>query len=65
MAFIKTPVKGMNDMLPADMRLREHVLQMIKESYTAYGFSAIETPCMEHIDNLTGKQGGENVSKRI
>ena len=60
MAFIKTPVKGMNDMLPADMRLREHVLQMIKESYTAYGFSAIETPCMEHIDNLTGKQGGEN-----
>ena len=26
MKFIKTPVKGMCDMLPADMRLREHVL---------------------------------------
>ncbi len=60
MAFIKTPVKGMNDMLPSDMRLREHVLHMIKESYARYGFSQIETPCMEHIENLTGKQGGEN-----
>ena len=26
MKFIKTPVKGMCDMLPADMRLREHVV---------------------------------------
>ena len=25
MKFIKTPVKGMCDMLPADMRLREHI----------------------------------------
>ena len=38
MKFIKTPVKGMCDMLPADMRLREHILQMIKTSYAAYGF---------------------------
>ena len=60
MKFIKTPVKGMNDMLPADMRLREHVLALIKENYAKYGFSQIETPCMEHIENLTSKQGGEN-----
>ena len=39
MKFIKTPVKGMCDMLPADMRLREHVLGMIKETYGACGFS--------------------------
>lgn len=58
--FIKTPVKGMTDMLPADMRLREHVLALIKENYARYGFSQIETPCMEHIENLTSKQGGEN-----
>ena len=58
--LIKTPVKGMNDMLPADMRLREHVLTLIKENYARYGFSQIETPCMEHIENLTSKQGGEN-----
>lgn len=60
MKFIKTPVKGMNDMLPEDMRLRERVLALIKDNYARYGFSQIETPCMEHIENLTGKQGGEN-----
>ncbi len=60
MKFIKTPVKGMCDMLPADMRLREHVLSMIKKSYGEYGFMQIETPVVEHIENLTSKQGGDN-----
>lgn len=58
--FIKTPVKGMCDMLPSDMRLREHVLSMIKKTYGSYGFMQIETPVMEHIENLTSKQGGDN-----
>ena len=60
MKFIKTPVKGMCDMLPADMRLREHVLSMIKKTYGQYGFMQIETPIVEHIENLTSKQGGDN-----
>ena len=50
----------MCDMLPADMRLREHVLSMIKTTYATYGFMQIETPVMEHIENLTSKQGGDN-----
>lgn len=58
--FIKTPVKGMCDFLPSDMRLREHVLNNIKKSYSKYGFMLIETPAMEHIENLTSKQGGDN-----
>ena len=60
MKFISTPVKGMNDFMPSDMQLREHVLGLIKETYATYGFEQIETPAMEHIENLTGKQGGEN-----
>ncbi len=60
MNFIKTPVKGTCDMLPADMRLRERVLSMIRESYSRYGFMEIETPVMEHIENLCSKQGGDN-----
>ncbi len=60
MKFIKTPVKGMADMLPADMRLRQRVLKVIRESYASYGFMEIETPAMEHIENLTSKQGGDN-----
>ncbi len=60
MGFVKTPVKGMNDFLPRDMELRQKALSMIRETYAAFGFREIETPCMEHIENLTGKQGGEN-----
>lgn len=60
MKFIKTPVKGMNDFLPADMTLREYVLSVIKQTYQGFGFSQIETPVMEHIENLQSNQGGEN-----
>lgn len=60
MAYIKTPVKGMSDALPRDARLRQYVKGIISETYQKFGFSEIETPCVEHIENLTGKQGGEN-----
>lgn len=60
MGYIKTPVKGMNDFLPSDMRLREYVSSKIKQTYAKYGFSLIETPAVEHIENLTSKQGGDN-----
>ena len=60
MAFSKKPVKGMTDFMPADMVLRESVLAQIKQTYASYGFSQIETPMMEHIGNLTSKQGGDN-----
>lgn len=60
MAFIKKPIKGMTDFLPADMALRNLVLDDIKQTYSSFGFSQIETPMMEHIENLTSKQGGDN-----
>ena len=60
MKFIQTPVKGMQDFLPGDMVLRQHVLGIIRDTYAKYGFTEIETPVMEHIENLTGKNGGEN-----
>ena len=60
MALIKTPVKGMNDFLPGDMAIRQAALHKIRTTYASFGFGEIETPCMEHIENLTGKEGGEN-----
>lgn len=60
MALKKKTVTGMKDILPAEMEIRDYVLNMIKETYRNYGFSSIETPCMEHIENLTSKQGGDN-----
>ena len=60
MNFIKTPVKGMPEQLPNDTILREYVLNTIKQTYFKFGFSQIETPIVEHIENLTSNQGGEN-----
>lgn len=60
MAFIKIPVKGMCDILPDDLRLRQKLLNAIRSAYSHYGFEEIETPVMEHIENLTNKQGGDN-----
>ncbi len=56
----KKPVKGMKDMLPAEMQVRDYVTGLIKETYKSFGFSPIETPCVEHIENLCSKQGGDN-----
>ncbi len=60
MQLIKTPTKGMNDYLPRETRLREYVKGVIIRAYEKSGFSMIETPAVEHIENLTGKNGGEN-----
>ncbi len=60
MALNKKPVTGMKDILPEEMRVREYVQGVIRETYKAYGFTQIETPCMESIGNLTSKQGGDN-----
>ncbi len=60
MALKKKPVTGMKDMLPAEMEIRDYVIQMIKDTYKTFGFTSMETPCVEHIENLCSKQGGDN-----
>ena len=56
----KKPVTGMKDILPREMEIRNYVMQQIRETYANFGFTQIETPCVEHIENLNSKQGGEN-----
>ena len=60
MALKKKPVTGMKDILPQEMQIRDYVLNQIKDTYRGFGFSSIETPCVEHIENLLSKQGGDN-----
>ncbi|MCI7595556.1 MAG: histidine--tRNA ligase [Lachnospiraceae bacterium] len=60
MALSKKPVTGMKDILPAEMQIRDYVIGVIKETYAQFGFTGIETPCVENIANLSNKQGGEN-----
>ena len=60
MPLKKKPVTGMKDILPREMEIRNYVMNLIKETYGMFGFVNIETPCVEHIENLSSKQGGEN-----
>ena len=60
MPLIKKPVTGMKDILPSEMAIRDYVIRLVKETYGKFGFQSIETPCVEHIENLCSKQGGEN-----
>ncbi|MCI9531156.1 MAG: histidine--tRNA ligase [Lachnospiraceae bacterium] len=60
MALAKKPVNGMKDILPEEMQIRDYVMNVIKDTYRSFGFTPIETPCMENIANLSNKQGGEN-----
>ena len=60
MAMKKKPVTGMKDILPKEMEIRDYVIWQIKETYKTFGFSSMETPCVEHIENLSSNQGGEN-----
>ncbi len=60
MAMKKKPVTGMKDILPKEMAIRDYCIGLIKETYRTFGFCSVETPCVEHIENLNSKQGGEN-----
>ncbi|MBR4981207.1 MAG: histidine--tRNA ligase, partial [Lachnospiraceae bacterium] len=41
-------------------QIRDYVINVIAETYAEFGFTRIETPCVENIANLSNKQGGEN-----
>lgn len=60
MALKKKPVTGMKDMMPKEMEIRDYLIQLIKDTYKTFGFQSMETPCVEHIENLCSKQGGDN-----
>jgi histidyl-tRNA synthetase len=50
----------MRDLLPADVAVRDHVLESIAAVYRQFGYQRIETPALEDIARLTSGQGGEN-----
>lgn len=60
MSMKKKPVTGMKDILPKEMAVRDYCIALIKDTYRQFGFCSVETPCVEHIENLNSKQGGEN-----
>ncbi len=54
------PTEGMRDLTPKEVELRSFVANSIVDCYKQYGFTPIETPCVEKINLLTSGDGGEN-----
>jgi histidyl-tRNA synthetase len=53
------PARGMRDFLPADVRRRTYVIDVVREVYEQYGFEPLETPAVENLETLMGKYGEE------
>lgn len=57
-----TTVKGTNDYLPSEARLRDYIQTQILNTYTDAGFERIMTPAVEDIENLDKSDGGDNLN---
>jgi histidyl-tRNA synthetase len=53
------PASGTRDLLPDDVSRRERAFAAIRTTFTAHGFSPLETPAFERLEVLTGKYGEE------
>ena len=60
MKIDNSPARGTRDLLPANVAVRDHVLESITTVYRRFGYQRIETPALEDIARLQGGQGGEN-----
>ena len=60
MKIDNSPARGMRDLLPADVAVRDHVLESISAVYRRYGYQRIETPALENIARLSSGEGGDN-----
>jgi histidyl-tRNA synthetase len=54
------PPRGMRDVLPDEVEIRDRTLATILDVYRRRGFQRIETPAVENLRLLTGGEGGEN-----
>lgn len=49
--------RGMRDYLPADMRRRQYVREILIERFERFGYEPLGTPAIERADTLFGKYG--------
>ena len=54
------PPRGMKDLLPPEVELRDRASATILATYKRYGFRRVETPALENLRLLLGSGGGEN-----
>ncbi len=56
---MKLTPKGMRDIAPEDMLVREDVIDKIRSIFKKYGYRPLETPAMEYLETLRAKAGSE------
>ncbi|MDD5171517.1 MAG: histidine--tRNA ligase [Candidatus ainarchaeum sp.] len=61
---MKLTPKGMRDIGPEDMFVREEAIETIRSIFRSYGYRPLETPAMEYLETLRAKAGQE-VDKQI
>ena len=52
-------LSGFMELLPAKQAQLEKMMQVLRDTYTLYGFSALDTPAIEDAQILLAKGGGE------
>ncbi|HIR85041.1 MAG TPA: histidine--tRNA ligase, partial [Candidatus Galloscillospira excrementavium] len=52
-------LSGFLELLPADQVLFDRMVALLRESYSLYGFTALDTPLVESSEILLAKGGGE------
>ena len=55
------PIRGTNDYMPKEAKIREIVRQKILANYQNNGYNLITTPILEHLDLLNMSDGGDNL----
>ncbi len=56
-----SPIRGTNDYLPKEAKIREIVRQKILTCYQNNGYNLISTPILENLDLLNMSDGGDNL----
>ena len=58
---IETPrtLSGFMELLPAPQRQMERIMEILRETYSLYGFTPLDTPVIESSEVLLAKGGGE------
>jgi len=51
--------RGMRDILPQKMILRQYVIEVIQKVFEQFGYEPLSTPAVELWDTLTGKYGAD------
>lgn len=56
-----SPIRGTNDYMPNEAKIREIVRQKILTSYQSNGYNLISTPILENLELLNMSEGGDNL----